>query len=97
MTNTIDLKPVSGDPELRPTWDDVAEEDRNVHDCGWHLAWDCNLSVGHTLTDDDTEGIPTGPVAITVAMKGERTQRAVTGEQLITYGLMLVNLGRSIS
>jgi hypothetical protein len=90
---STEIRPAYSEPELRPMWDDEKDEDVNVLDCGWTIGGNCNISVGHTFTAVDTEGIPTGPVGITVALDGSITQRLVTGEQLVAFGQMLINLG----
>lgn len=89
---TASLKPVYGQPELRPGWDDDGDP-VNEHDCGWDLAYGCNLSFGHP--DLGVEG---GQLYICVAMAGQMTQRAVTGEQVAAFGLMLLGLaGKTVT
>lgn len=85
-----DLKPVYGEPELQPGWDDDGEP-LNETDCGWDLTWGCNLSFGHA--DPSAEG---GPLDVTVNTSDRHqgiTVRSVTAEQLVAFGQMLVNLG----
>jgi hypothetical protein len=91
---TTDLKPVYGEPELRPGWDDDGEP-LNETDCGWDLAWGCNLSFGHA-----DPGVAGGPLEVTVSTSDLHqaqgiTVRAVTPGQLIAFGQMLIDLGRS--